>query len=321
MELPSNYLEEMKELLGDQYEAYLASFEQKTRQGLRVNTAKIAPETFRQKADISLECVPWCENGFAFDEKQTVTKHPYYYAGLYYVQEPSAMIPASHLPVEPGDFVLDLCAAPGGKATELGAKLKGKGMLLANDISNSRAKGLLKNLELFGISNLFVSSEESDKLKKAYPAYFDKILIDAPCSGEGMFRRDKAMVKDWLQKGPDYYVPIQRKLLLDAADMLKKGGMLLYSTCTFSVKENEENIAYLLQERPDMELLMPEWDEYFSHGKKEGFENCIRIFPHLAPGEGHFAALLGKRTDGEGQSKKMKKTSLIFCRSGRIWNF
>lgn len=98
-----------------------------------------------------------------------------------------------------------------------------------------------------------------------------------------MFRRDKAMVKDWLQKGPDYYVPIQRKLLLDAADMLKKGGMLLYSTCTFSVKENEENIAYLLQERPDMELLMPEWDEYFSHGKKEGFENCIRIFPHLAP--------------------------------------
>ena len=224
MELPSNYLEEMKELLGDQYEAYLASFEQKTRQGLRVNTAKIAPETFRQKADISLECVPWCENGFAFDEKQTVTKHPYYYAGLYYVQEPSAMIPASHLPIEPGDFVLDLCAAPGGKATELGAKLKGKGMLLANDISNSRAKGLLKNLELFGISNLFVSSEESDKLKKAYPAYFDKILIDAPCSGEGMFRRDKAMVKDWLQKGPDYYVPIQRKLLLDAADMLKKGG-------------------------------------------------------------------------------------------------
>lgn len=274
MELPSNYLEEMKELLGDQYEAYLASFEQKTRQGLRVNTAKIAPETFRQKADISLECVPWCENGFAFDEKQTVTKHPYYYAGLYYVQEPSAMIPASHLPVEPGDFVLDLCAAPGGKATELGAKLKGKGMLLANDISNSRAKGLLKNLELFGISNLFVSSEESDKLKKAYPAYFDKILIDAPCSGEGMFRRDKAMVKDWLQKGSDYYVPIQRKLLLDAADM---------------------------------ELLMPEWDEYFSHGKKEGFENCIRIFPHLAPGEGHFAALLGKRTDGEGQSKKCLK--------------
>lgn len=122
-----------------------------------------------------------------------------------------------------------------------------------------------------------------------------------------MFRRDKAMVKDWLQKGPDYYVPIQRKLLLDAADMLKKGGMLLYSTCTFSVKENEENIAYLLQERPDMELLMPEWDEYFSHGKKEGFENCIRIFPHLAPGEGHFAALLGKRTDGEGQSKKYLK--------------
>ena len=153
MELPSNYLEEMKELLGDQYEAYLASFEQKTRQGLRVNTAKIAPETFRQKADISLECVPWCENGFAFDEKQTVTKHPYYYAGLYYVQEPSAMIPASHLPIEPGDFVLDLCAAPGGKTTHLASDMKSVGLLVSNEIHPARAKILAQNVERMGIAH------------------------------------------------------------------------------------------------------------------------------------------------------------------------
>ena len=307
MFLPEAFQKKMKAILGEEYDDFLAGFEKPRHYGLRVNTAKITVEEFKELVPFHLTQIPWVENGFYYEEEDAPTRHPYYYAGLYYIQEPSAMTTASRLPVGPGERVLDLCAAPGGKATELGAKLKGKGMLLANDISNSRAKGLLKNLELFGISNLFVSSEESDKLKKAYPAYFDKILIDAPCSGEGMFRRDKAMVKDWLQKGPDYYVPIQRKLLLDAADMLKKGGMLLYSTCTFSVKENEENIAYLLQERPDMELLMPEWDEYFSHGKKEGFENCIRIFPHLAPGEGHFAALLGKRTDGEGQSKKCLK--------------
>ena len=168
------------------------------------------------------------------------------------------MIPASRLPVEKGDFVLDLCAAPGGKATELGARLQGGGMLLANDISHSRAKGLLKNLELFGIGNVYVTSENSEKLKKAYPGFFDKILIEAPCSGEGMFRRDPAMVKDWMDKGPEYYVPIQRELLLDAADMLKPGGMLLYSTCTFSVQENEENIAFLLENRKDMQLIRPE---------------------------------------------------------------
>lgn len=207
------------------------------------------------------------------------------------------MIPAAALPVREGDFVLDLCAAPGGKATELGARLRGSGMLLANDISNSRARGLLKNLELFGIRNVFVTSEASDKLKKAYPCYFDKILIDAPCSGEGMFRRDTAMVKNWEEKGPSYYVPIQRKLLMDAVDMLKPGGMLLYSTCTFSVQENEENIAFLLRNCPDMRLVRPKWNPYFSYGKKKGFEDCIRIFPHLAEGEGHFAALLEKKTE------------------------
>ena len=311
MELPSNNLEEMKELLGDQYEAYLASFEQKTRQGLRVNTAKIAPETFRQKADISLECVPWCENGFAFDEKQTVTKHPYYYAGLYYVQEPSAMIPASHLPVEPGDFVLDLCAAPGGKATELGAKLKGKGMLLANDISNSRAKGLLKNIELFGIGNMLVLSEEPGKLTEYFPEYFDKILIDAPCSGEGMFRKDKKMVKAWEEHGPEFFSKIQRSIITQAASMLRPGGMMLYSTCTFDPSENEQTIEYLLEEYPEFEICEMAGYEGFAPGmpevtdsKNPNLAKTVRIFPHRMEGEGHYLALLKK---GEGSQIALKE--------------
>lgn len=294
MRLPAEFLDSIRELLSEEYEAYLESFERESFQGLRVNTAKTETDHFVGKMPFSLRPVPWTENGFYYESKDKVTKHPYYYAGLYYVQEPSAMIPAATLPVREGDFVLDLCAAPGGKATELGARLCGSGMLLANDISNSRAKGLLKNLELFGIKNVFVTSETPDKLKKAYPRYFDKILIDAPCSGEGMFRRDASMVKDWEKRGPAHYAPIQRQLLLDAVDMLKPGGMLLYSTCTFSVQENEDNIAFLLESCPDMRLVKPKWNPHFSHGKRSGLEDCIRVFPHIAEGEGHFAALLEK---------------------------
>lgn len=316
MGLPTEFLDRMRHLLGDEYEAYLKSFEQESFQGIRVNTEKINVRDFAEMVPFSLRRVSWTENGFYYEMKDKVTKHPYYYAGLYYVQEPSAMIPASRLPVEEGDFVLDLCAAPGGKATELGARLQGKGMLLANDISSSRAKGLLKNLELFGIKNIYVTSESSKKLKKAYPEYFDKVLIDAPCSGEGMFRRDTVMVKDWIAKGPEYYMPIQRELLLDAADMLKPGGMLLYSTCTFSVKENEENIAFLLENRRDMQLVRPKWNENFSDGKKQGYEDCIRIFPHRAEGEGHFAALLMKRP---GEACITEKDGLLKHKGTAIW--
>ena len=224
------------------------------------------------------------------------------------------MIPASHLPVEPGDFVLDLCAAPGGKATELGAKLKGKGMLLANDISNSRAKGLLKNLELFGISNLFVSSEESDKLKKAYPAYFDKILIDAPCSGEGMFRKDKKMVKAWEEHGPEFFSNLQRNIILQAARMLKPGGLMLYSTCTFDPGENERIIEHLKKEYPEFHVLPMESYEGFCPGipevteeKDEELKKTVRIFPHKMKGEGHYVALLQKGEPLPAKELKTKK--------------
>ena len=158
------------------------------------------------------------------------------------------MTPAAMLPVEPGDKVLDVCAAPGGKSTELAAKLKGRGLLVSNDISYSRARALLKNLELAGAANIAVVSEEPGKLAAVWPEFFDKILVDAPCSGEGMFRRDEDMVKDWRERGPEYYSPLQKEILKQSVAMLKPGGMLLYSTCTFSKKEDEDNVSFLLKE-------------------------------------------------------------------------
>lgn len=295
MRLPEAYTAAMKELLGSEYEAYLSCFEEPKVQGLRVNTAKISVEDFLKITPFSLTPVPWTENGFYYNGEEPVTKHPHYYAGLYYIQEPSAMIPASRLPIEAGDRVLDLCAAPGGKATELAARLSGTGLIVANDISNSRAKGLLKNLELFGAGNMLVTSETPEKLRDYFEGYFDKILIDAPCSGEGMFRRDPAMIKNWEEHGPSYYAALQQDIVRSAVKLLRPGGMLLYSTCTFSETENEGTVRALLDACPELSLLPIEGFEGFSSGS---LPHCIRVFPHKVRGEGHFAALLKKNAPG-----------------------
>lgn len=297
--LPAAYLQAMKDQLGEEYEEFLQSFSQPVYSALRVNRAKVTSEVFQKISPWNLRPVSWIENGFYYEDACTLAKHPHYYAGLYYLQEPSAMTPASRLPVNPGDHVLDLCAAPGGKATELGAKLQGKGFLLANDISNSRAKALLKNLEIQGIPNIFVTSESPDKLVSCYPSYFDKILLDAPCSGEGMFRKEPKMIRHWEEHGPAYYAPIQKELIEQAYQMLKPGGMMLYSTCTFSVKENEEVIAGLLKCHPEVKILDIEPGyEGFAPGivldREEQLKKCIHIYPHRMQGEGHFLALLQK---------------------------
>lgn len=289
MDLPETFKIQMKKLLGSEYEAYERSFEEPRVCGLRVNTLKISVEEFLRITPFSLEPVSWAPDGFYYDPSQEVAKHPHYYAGLYYIQEPSAMIPASRLPVQPGERVLDLCAAPGGKATKLGEKLAGEGLLVANDVSNSRAKGLLKNLERFGIGNVLVTSETPDRLAEAFPEFFDKILIDAPCSGEGMFRRDHGMIKSWSQQGPEYYSNLQREILQEAVKMLKPGGMMLYSTCTFSRLENEDNVRYLLQTRPGMQAIPMDTAPGLT---EDDILHSIRLFPHRAKGEGHFAALV-----------------------------
>ena len=294
MNLPNTFEEKMKHLLGEEYEDYLKCYEEPRHYGLRVNTNKISVEDFLKIAPWPLRPVPWISNGFYYDGDQIQpAKHPYYFAGLYYLQEPSAMTPADRLLIEPGDRVLDVCAAPGGKATELGAKLQGKGVLMANDISNSRAKGLLKNIELFGVGSMLVLRE---------------VPGDAPCSGEGMFRKDKKMVKAWEEHGPEFFSKIQRSIITQAASMLRPGGMMLYSTCTFDPSENEQTIEYLLEEYPEFEICemagyapgMPE----VTDSKNPNLAKTVRIFPHRMEGEGHYLALLKK---GEGSPIALKE--------------
>lgn len=303
MKLPAAFEEKMKLLLKEEYPAYVSCYDEPRYYGLRVNTKKISVEDFQKICPFEIRPIPWIENGFYYDGEQVFpAKHPYYFAGLYYLQEPSAMTPASRLPVEPGDAVLDVCAAPGGKATELGSRLNNTGLLVANDISSSRAKGLLKNIEVSGIGNVLITSEEPGKLTEYFPEYFDKILIDAPCSGEGMFRKDKKMVRAWEEHGPEFFSKIQRSIILQAASMLREGGMLLYSTCTFDLSENEEVIAHLLRECPDFRLLEMEPYEGFTPGyplpgmEDASLKKTAHIFPHKMHGEGHFLALLQKGT-------------------------
>lgn len=304
-QLPEAFLLKMQELLGKEYGQYLESFKEEWKPGLRVNTWKLEPRELAKLVPWNLEPVPWADNGFYYDgtldeEALRPSKHPAYYAGLYYLQEPSAMTPAAMLPVVPGDRVLDLCAAPGGKSTELASKLKGRGMLVSNDISYSRARALLKNLELAGAANICVTSEAPEKLAGEWPEFFDKILVDAPCSGEGMFRRDEDMVKDWNEKGPEYYVPIQRRILSQAAAMLKPGGYMLYSTCTFSVEEDEGNVSYVLEKFPQMELCCLDLDKVPGACGGFGLSGCMRLFPHRLRGEGHFLALMRKKGGDNG---------------------
>ena len=245
--LPELFIKNMQDLLQDEYPAYIESFNNERTYGLRVNTAKISVEDFLKISPFELEAIPWTSNGFFYDgEKYKPGRHPYYSAGLYYLQEPSAMTPAEIMPIEEGDFVLDTCAAPGGKSTELAAKLNGSGLLVSNDISNSRAQALLKNLEHFGVANTYVISEDLSKLSDKFANKFDKILIDAPCSGEGMFRKEPSIMKTWIELGNEYYVKLQKQITTSALKMLKDGGMLVYSTCTFSKLEDEEIIKHML---------------------------------------------------------------------------
>ena len=226
------------------------------------------------------------------------------------------MAPAELLDPQPGERVLDLCAAPGGKSTQLAGKLLGKGLLVCNEINAKRAKILSGNMERLGISNALVLNEHPKKLTERFAGYFDKILVDAPCSGEGMFRKDNKLIKSWEKNGPEFYSKIQRDIVLSGADMLKPGGKMLYSTCTFSKLEDEETIRHLLRERPEMQLIPIPSYEGFCPGIIENeedtamqIEKCVRIFPHKMQGEGHFLALLEKDTDASENYHAKRKPS------------
>ena len=309
MNLPMEFVNRMKELLGNnEYEEFLNSYNKPRFYGLRVNTLKISVEEFLKISPFKLSPIPWTSDGFYYEEGEFPGRHPYYHAGLYYIQEPSAMLPGEVLAAKPGEKILDLCAAPGGKTVKIAADMKGQGLLIANDSSNDRVKGLIKNIELYGIKNAIVTNETPDKLSENFKGYFDKILIDAPCSGEGMLRKDYDAAKGMKNFSTEKCSGMQWEILKYIDMMLKVGGSFVYSTCTFSPGENEKMISRFLKEFSNYELIeirknagiesgRPDW----SDGNEELYKTA-RLWPHKLKGEGHFVALLHKKTENLSQN-------------------
>ncbi len=334
IDFPKTFEDRIREQLGDEYDDFIASYDKPFHNGIRVNTLKEKPEVVLEKMGVSLRQVPWNETGFYLENKKQFSKHPYYHAGLYYIQEASAMLPAKLVNAQPGEKILDMCAAPGGKSTAVASALKGEGLLVSNDISNSRAKALLRNLEGFGITNSIVISEYPEKLSRYFPEFFDKVLIDAPCSGEGMFHKEPGMTEAWQKTGPEDYHKIQKEILTYGAAMLKPGGKLIYSTCTFSQLEDEGSIAWFLQEFPDFHVAPIDDDlqlngcHVIDHGKPEWGDGnpelayTRRLWPHHLDGEGHFATILVK--DGQGYERAYKKPIQPQPKKGELdafWDF
>ena len=295
--LPETFLRRMQEDLGDEFPQFLASYDQQRHQALRLNRIKKTESGESMEKALTalfhMERVPWAQDGYYYDPATYPGKHPYHEAGLYYIQEPSAMAPVGFLNVTPGDRVLDLCAAPGGKSTQIGALLKGEGLLFANEINPSRAKILSENVERMGLSNACVTNETPERLAEAFPEYFDKILVDAPCSGEGMFRKNEIALTEWSEENVTLCGERQDGILDEAAKMLRPGGRLVYSTCTFSKWENEGSIGRFLERHPEFSLVKGLTFKA-SDDIEIPFDGELRIYPHKVRGEGHFLAVLQK---------------------------
>ncbi len=279
----------MKSLLKDEYDDFKKALLEKPVKGLYLNRNKKNVERVLEEQYIDHH--PIVENGYLYDENYHPGRSAYFLAGLYYIQEPSAMLVADALPIEPDDFVLDMCAAPGGKSCEIASRLTGEGVLIANDIEASRARILSENIERFGLDNTIVTNVDPMRFTKQFQDAFDKIVLDAPCSGEGMFRKLEQAVDTWSEDKVLECAHIQKNLLKGAYDMLKQGGMVIYSTCTYSYEENEAMVHYAVDEL-GFELLPLSK----SHGLCPGvdLDEVVRCYPHHYRGEGHFIALLRK---------------------------
>ena len=310
--LPSAFLERMKRLLGDEHEAFLASYDRPRNTGLRLNPRKHAGTL-----PFCAEQIPWEPNGYYLLPDTRPGLHPYHDAGVYYLQEPSAMAPARLLNAQPGEVVLDLCSAPGGKATQLAAAMDGRGLLVCNEIHPKRAKILSSNIERLGVTNALVLNEHPARLAERFPHFFDRILVDAPCSGEGMFRKEDAAVTDWSEETVAMCSDRQSEILSSAAKMLRSGGRLVYSTCTFAPEENEGVISRFLHAHPDFyaETVEAPW---FDRGRPEwiddpadGVERAFRLWPHKLRGEGHFAAVLRRGGEEERTLPALQKPEAL----------
>jgi len=314
MQLPHDFLEKMKSLLGKDFEAFVRSYEEERAQGLRVNPLKISVDRFAEISPFGMRRIPWATEGFYYGQEDRPGKHPFHEAGLYYIQEPSAMAVGELVDPRPGEAVLDLCAAPGGKTTHLAGKMSGQGLLVANEPHPARAKILSQNVERMGVRNAVVTNETPDRLASRFPAFFDRILVDAPCSGEGMFRKDPDARAEWSLGHVRMCSDRQLDILLSAADMLKPGGRLAYSTCTFSPEENEGAISRFVALRPEFGIEAAEAYGGFDRGRPEwvpdaaeGIGETIRLWPHRIQGEGHYVAVLRKKDGPEAGKRKYAK--------------
>jgi len=299
--LPTEFLSRMQAQLGTDYADFLASYDQPPDVGLRVNTLKLNPPKYESLAPNPLTPIPWCPAGFTVPPDSRPGKHPYHAAGLYYLQDPAAQAVAELLAPQPGERVLDLSAAPGGKSTHIAALMQNQGLLVANDVHPKRVRDLAKNIERWGARNVAITRAMPSQLVTHFGAFFDRVLVDAPCSGEGMFRKDPAARAEWLPKLVVSCAQRQDAILEDAAELVRPGGRLVYSTCTFAPEEDEGTLARFLTDHADFELIAAPQFPGFDKGRPDwlvdadsdlGLEHTIRIWPHKAPGEGHFIALL-----------------------------
>ncbi|MBN2387514.1 MAG: RsmF rRNA methyltransferase first C-terminal domain-containing protein [Anaerolineales bacterium] len=327
--LPPLFLERMARLLGDEYQDFAAALQRAPVSGLRVNTLKLTVEAFQALSPFKLEeQIPWCSTAFQVGRRGRPGLHPYHRAGLYYLQDPSAMAPAELLNPQPGERVLDLAAAPGGKTTHLAALMEGRGLLVANEIKTKRIGHLIQNLERWGAGNVVITNESPERLADHFGAFFDRVLVDAPCSGEGMFRKDMGARTDWSPEMVSGCALRQANILRLAGKLVRMGGYLLYSTCTFAPQENEEVIFHFLDEALDFEVMSlplfsgftggrPEWAEMARRRTTmrrsqaaffDSLQGAVRLFPHRLTGEGHFICLM-KRV---GQTAPGEQPSLTF---------
>lgn len=304
MNLPKEFLKRMQEQLGDTYDAFIESYSKKAIKGIRVNTLKISVEDFIKICPFDIEPVPWTRDGFYVTTDYKLGKHPYYFAGLYYIQEPSAMLPAEILNPDSDDIVLDLCAAPGGKTMQMAAMMANKGLLISNDISSNRLRALLRNGELLGVKNLIVLNDHQSKIGPALYKKVDKLLIDAPCSGEGMFKKDDDAINAYADYDINECTRMQKEILDDILDVLSESGEMVYSTCTFNTFENEDMITYAKAQKA-LDILPLESQYGFKAGSIPG---VLKLYPHFVKGEGHFVAKLKSRGRKEVTKRKRKVT-------------
>ena len=283
--LPKEFIERMESDLGSDFHAFLSSYNEDKINALRLNPIKHSDNSTPVAiSDMIEDKVTWCSTGYYYKDEARPGAHPYHHAGVYYIQDASAQAPVEMLSPKPGDYCLDLCAAPGGKSTQIAGKLMGEGLLVCNEPSKKRAKILSENVERLGIKNAIVTSEYPDKLATVFEEYFDCILVDAPCSGEGMFRKNHDACAEWSIDNVDMCADRQADILEEAYKMLIPGGKLCYSTCTFARAEDEEQIAHFLSLHEDMTLVEDR-----------------RLWPHEIKGEGHYLALMTKKDDGRAE--------------------